>query len=76
MCPRATIREERVAEPGVILGAHTLAWHGHPDLSQWHQFDSDVRAVAHGRTLGEGRFFAPDGSHVVTASQVGLVRLA
>lgn len=60
----------------ILSLTHTLTWHGHPDLSQWHQFDSDVHAIANGRTLGEGRIFARDGSHLVTAGQVGLVRLA
>ncbi|WP_110180357.1 acyl-CoA thioesterase [Nocardioides solisilvae] len=60
----------------ILSLTHTLAWHAHPDLSSWHQFDSEVRAVAHGRTQGEGRIFDRDGHHVVTAGQVGLVRLA
>ena len=38
--------------------------------------DSEVRAVAHGRTQGEGLIFDRAGHHVVTAGQVGLVRLA
>jgi acyl-CoA thioesterase II len=54
---------------------HALTWHTHPDLSRWHQFDAHVRAVAHGRTLGEGAIFDRDGSHVVSAGQLGLVRL-
>ncbi|WP_110240912.1 acyl-CoA thioesterase [Nocardioides gilvus] len=60
----------------ILSLTHTLTWHAHPDLGQWHQFDSDVRAVAHGRTLGEGRIHDHHGEHLVTASQVGLVRLA
>lgn len=60
----------------ILSLTHTLTWHAHPDLGEWHQFDSDVRAVAHGRTLGEGRIHDRFGEHVLTASQVGLVRLA
>ncbi|WP_224766203.1 acyl-CoA thioesterase [Nocardioides campestrisoli] len=60
----------------ILSLTHTLTWHAHPDLSQWHQFDSDVQAVAHGRTLGQGQIYDQAGRHVVTAGQVGLVRLA
>lgn len=67
----------RHADGSRILSlTHALTWHRHPDLSHWHQFDSHVRAVAHGRTLGDGTIFTRDGSPVVSASQLGLVRLA
>jgi acyl-CoA thioesterase-2 len=67
----------RHAEGSRILSlTHTLAWHRHPDLSDWHQFDSRIQAVSHGRTLGTGEIFDREGRHVVSASQLGLVRLA
>lgn len=59
----------------ILSLTHSLTWHSHPDLSEWHQFDSQTQAVAHGRTLGDGRIFSGDGSHVVSAQQLGLVRL-
>jgi acyl-CoA thioesterase-2 len=67
----------RHAEGSRILSlTHTLTWHRHSDLSEWHQFDSRIQAVSHGRTLGTGDIFDRDGGHVVSASQLGLVRLA
>lgn len=59
----------------ILSLTHSLTWHGHPDLSEWHQFDSQTQAVAHGRTLGDGWIFTRDGSHVASAQQLGLVRL-
>lgn len=67
----------RHAEGSRILSlTHTLTWHRHSDLSDWHQFDSRIQAVSHGRALGTGEIFDRDGRHVVSASQLGLVRLA
>lgn len=67
----------RHAEGSRILSlTHTLTWHRHSDLSEWHQFDSRIQAVSHGRTLGTGEIFDREGRHVVSASQLGLVRLA
>lgn len=60
----------------ILSLTHTLTWHRHPDFSAWHQFDSRIQAVAHGRTLGTGEIFDREGRHVVSASQLGLVRLA
>ena len=67
----------RHAEDSQILSlTHTLTWHHHPDLTDWHQFDCRIRAVSHGRTLGTGEIFDREGRHVVSASQLGLIRLA
>jgi acyl-CoA thioesterase-2 len=60
----------------ILSLTHTLTWHRPADLFEWHQFDSRIQAVAHGRTLGTGEIFDRQGRHLVLAGQLGLVRLA
>lgn len=63
-------------EPGgrILSLTHTLTYHRQPDLSQWHQFDARVDAVSHGSALGTGEIFDLEGAHLVSATQVALVR--
>ncbi|WP_239648069.1 acyl-CoA thioesterase [Nocardiopsis ganjiahuensis] len=65
-------------EPGsrILSLTHALAFHDQPDLSRWHQFDARVEAVSHGRALGTGEVFDADGRHLVSVSQLGLVKTA
>lgn len=58
----------------ILSLTHSLTFHRDPDLSTWHQFDSRVGVVAHGRAYGAGELFDDQGRHVLTATQLGLVR--
>lgn len=58
----------------ILSLTHGLTFHREPDLSTWHQFDSRVGAVAHGRAYGVGELFDDRGRHVLTATQLGLVK--
>lgn len=59
----------------ILSLTHSMTFHDVPDLTDWHQFDCRVESVAHGRALGVGELFDQAGRHLVTASQVGLVKL-
>ncbi|GAB2740076.1 acyl-CoA thioesterase [Nocardioides pakistanensis] len=72
---RALGSRRHAAGSRILSLTHTLTWHRHSDLSAWHQFDSRIQAVSHGRTLGAGEIFDRDGRHVASAGQLGLVRL-
>ncbi|MBE3001711.1 thioesterase family protein [Nocardiopsis sp. HNM0947] len=63
-------------EPGgrILSLTHSLTFHHQPDLSRWHQFDARVGSVSHGKALGTGEIFDDRGAHVVSASQIALVR--
>ncbi|WP_017612760.1 acyl-CoA thioesterase [Nocardiopsis salina] len=63
-------------EPGgrILSLTHSLTFHRRPDLSSWHQFDARVGSVSHGKALGTGEIFDERGSHLVSASQIALVR--
>lgn len=60
----------------ILSLTHSLTFHRDPDLSGWHQFDCRVGRVAHARALGVGELFDEQGRHVLSASQLGLVRIA
>ena len=55
--------------------SHSLTFHRSADLSDWHQFDSRCRTVAHGRALASGEIFDQDGRHVASATQLGLTKI-
>ncbi|RRO16931.1 hypothetical protein EIL87_11650 [Saccharopolyspora rhizosphaerae] len=59
----------------ILSLTHVLTFHAQPDLGSWHQFDCRVESVAHGRAHGVGELFDPTGGHVVTAAQIGLVKV-
>ena len=54
--------------------SHSLSFHLSADLSDWHQFDSRCRTVAHGRAFATGEIFDQDGRHVASATQLGLTK--
>lgn len=58
----------------ILSLTHSLTFHREPDLSTWHQFDSRVGMVAHGRAYGAGELFDEQGRHVLSATQLGLVK--
>ena len=58
----------------ILSLTHALTFHHDPDLSTWHQFDCRVAMVANGRAHGVGELFDEQGRHVLTATQLGLVK--
>jgi acyl-CoA thioesterase-2 len=58
----------------ILSLTHSLTYHADADLTDWHQVDCRVAAVAHGRAIGVAEVFDSNGAHVATASQLGLVK--
>lgn len=54
---------------------HSVIFHENADLTRWHQYDCRVESIAHGRALGHGEMFGPEGQHVASVGQLGLIRL-
>ena len=62
------------ASSRVLSLSHSLVFHTGTDLSDWHQFDSECRTVAHGRAVAVGEIFDRDGKHIGSAKQLGLIK--
>ena len=67
------------ARPGVVTASldHAM-WFHRPlrtgEMDGWLLYVQDAAAADAGRGLGTGRFFTPDGRHVATVAQEGLLR--
>ncbi|QIX28556.1 hypothetical protein ncot_02320 [Nocardioides sp. JQ2195] len=63
-------------KPGsrILSLTHGITFHREPDLSTWHQFDTYVGIIAHGRAHGDGELFDSEGRHVLSTTQLGLVK--
>lgn len=67
------------ARPGLVTASldHSM-WFHRPlrtdDMDGWLLYLQDAAAAGAGRGLGTGRFFTPDGRHVATVAQEGLIR--
>lgn len=69
------------AEPGLVTASldHAMWFHRPPApgiLDGWLLYAQDAGAADHGRGLGTGRFFTPDGTHLATVVQEGMIRTA
>ena len=67
------------AEPGLVTASldHAMWFHrsGPPGwMDGWLLYAQEAVAAEHGRGLGTGRFFTPDGTHVATVAQEGMLR--
>lgn len=67
------------AEPGLVTASldHAMWFHRAPEpgvVDGWLLYAQDAGAADHGRGLGTGRFFTPDGTHLATVVQEGLIR--
>lgn len=60
----------------ILSLSHTLVFHAPFDLSDWHQFDSTCRTIAHGRAFATGEIFDQSGRHIASATQVGLTKFS
>ncbi|MGJ9422857.1 acyl-CoA thioesterase [Aeromicrobium sp. CF3.5] len=60
----------------ILSLTHAMIFHCEVDLGRWHQVDARIDAMTHGRCLGIGELFDDQGRHVVSATQLGLVKLA
>jgi acyl-CoA thioesterase-2 len=69
------------AEPGLVTASldHAMWFHRPPEpgaLDGWLLYAQDAGAADRGRGLGTGRFFTPDGTHLATVAQEGMIRTA
>ncbi|WP_432565187.1 acyl-CoA thioesterase [Kineococcus sp. SYSU DK003] len=67
------------SRPGLVTASldHAMWFHQVPaegDLDGWLLYAQDADHAGSGRGLGRGRFFTPDGRHLATVVQEGLVR--
>jgi acyl-CoA thioesterase-2 len=66
------------AEPGLVTASldHAMWFHRSPSsaLQGWLLYTQDAESAASGRGLGRGRFFTPDGRHLATVLQEGMIR--
>ena len=67
------------AEPGLVTASldHAMWFHRPPEpgtLDGWLLYAQEAGAAGHGRGLGVGRFFTPDGIHLATVVQEGMIR--
>ncbi|MBA3489568.1 MAG: acyl-CoA thioesterase II [Longispora sp.] len=63
--------------PGGVVGAsldHALWFHRTFRADEWFLYDSWSPSASGGRGLAQGHLFAPDGRHVASAMQEGLLR--
>ncbi len=73
---RALGAARHAAGSRILSLTHAMTFHAAVDLSQWHQFDARIDAMVHGRCLGVGEMFDGQGRHLISATQLGLVKLA
>lgn len=66
------------AEPGLVTASldHAMWFHRSPAaaLEGWLLYTQDAESASSGRGLGRGRFFTPDGRHLATVLQEGMIR--
>ncbi|WP_018350828.1 acyl-CoA thioesterase [Longispora albida] len=65
--------------PGGVIGAsldHALWFHRPVRVDEWFLYDCWSPSASGGRGLANGRMFTPDGRHVASAVQEGLLRRA
>jgi acyl-CoA thioesterase-2 len=67
------------AQPGLVTASldHALWFHRQPEpgvLDGWLLYAQDAVAADSGRGVGHGRFFTPDGEHLATVVQEGMIR--
>ncbi|WP_299051280.1 acyl-CoA thioesterase II [uncultured Nocardioides sp.] len=67
------------AEPGLVTASldHAMWFHRTGPagwMDGWLLYAQEAVAAEHGRGLGTGRFFTPDGTHVATVAQEGMLR--
>lgn len=72
---RATGAMRHAPDSRILTMTHALTFHQIPDWSTWLHFDAKLEALSHGRAFGSGEVFSPAGEHLVSASQVGFVKL-
>lgn len=58
----------------ILTLTHALTFHQMPTWDSWLQFDAYLESLSNGRALGTGELFDLDGTHLVSASQVGFVK--
>nr|WP_240978071.1 acyl-CoA thioesterase domain-containing protein [Knoellia sp. DB2414S] len=69
------------ADPGLVTASldHAMWFHRPPapgDLDGWLLYTQEAVAADAGRGVGLGRFFTPDGRHLATVVQEGMIRPA
>lgn len=66
------------AQPGLVTASldHAMWLHRSPtgEVDGWLLYVQEAESAASGRGLGRGRFFTPDGVHLATVLQEGMVR--
>jgi acyl-CoA thioesterase II len=66
------------ATPGLVTASldHAMWFHRPPDgaMDGWLLYTQEAESAAAGRGLGRGRFFTPDGRHLATVLQEGMIR--
>jgi acyl-CoA thioesterase-2 len=67
------------ARPGLVTASldHAMWFHRQPDpgvLDGWLLYAQEAVAAGSGRGVGFGRFFTPDGEHLATVVQEGMIR--
>jgi acyl-CoA thioesterase-2 len=66
------------AEPGLVTASldHAMWFHRPPTgaVDGWLLYTQEAESASSGRGLGRGRFFTPDGRHLATVLQEGMIR--
>ena len=64
------------AEEGLVTASldHTMWFHRPARVDGWLLYAQEALAAESGRGVGAGRFFTPDGTHVATVVQEGMIR--
>ena len=72
---RATGAVRHAPDSRILTMTHSLTFHQVPDWRTALHFDTKLVSLSHGRALGSGELFDLEGEHLVSASQVGFVKL-
>jgi len=69
------------AQPGLVTASldHAMWFHRPPPagvMDGWLLYAQEAESSSAGRGLGRGRFFTPDGRHLATVAQEGMIRPA
>lgn len=72
---RSTGAVRHVPSSRALTLTHALTFHEVPMWDDWMQFDARIESLMHGRALTHGQLYDLAGRHLVSASQVGFVKL-
>ena len=64
------------ADPGLVTASldHAMWFHRPGRVDGWILYTQEAQAAEYGRGLATGRLFGPDGTHLATVAQEGMIR--